>query len=51
MERDIASMFKGYKRLDDGPMLGKLVVEPFNPDVITSLNKKKTLEDVKLIKE
>ena len=50
-EREIASMFKGYKRLADGHMLGKLVVEPFNPDVLNPLNKKKTLEDINLMKE
>ena len=44
-------MFEEYKQLDDGPMPVKLVVEPFNPDVITSINRKITLEAVNLIKE
>ena len=44
-------MFEEYKQLDDGPMPVKLVVETFNPDVITSINRKITLEAVNLIKE
>ena len=44
-------MFKGYKRLDNELVMGNLVLDPFNPDVLTPLNKKKTLEDVNLINE
>ena len=50
-ERYIAAMFKEYKELDDGPMTGKPVVAPFNPDGLTPLDRKKKLEDVNLIKE
>ena len=50
-EIEIAAMFKEYKQLDSGPMPGKLVVVPFNPYVLTPLDKNKTLEAVDLIKE
>ena len=50
-ERAIIDMFKEYKQLDDGTMPVKPVVAPYNPDVITSLDRKKTLEAVNLIKE
>ena len=50
-ERAIAAMFKEYKQLEDGPMPGKPVLAPFNPDGLTPLDEKKTLEAVKLIKE
>ena len=44
-------MFKEYKELDDGPMTGKPEVARFNHDRLTPLYRKKTLEDVNLIKE
>ena len=50
-DRVIAAIFKKYKQLYDVPMPGKPVVAPFNPDVLSPLDRKKTLEDVKLIKD
>ena len=50
-ERDITAMFKDDKQLDDVHMSGKLVVAPFNPDGLTPLYRKKTLETLNLIKE
>ena len=50
-ERAIAAMFKEYKQLDDVPMRGKPVAAPFNPDGLTPFDRKKTLENVNLIKE
>ena len=44
-------MFKDYNQLDYGHMPGKPVVAPFNPDGLTPLDRKKTLEPVNLIKE
>ena len=51
VEIAIAAMFQEYKHLGDGPMPGKPVVTPFNLDVLTPLDKRKTLEDANLIKE
>ena len=48
-ERAIVDIFEEYKQLDYGPMPVKPIVAPFNPDVITSLDRKKTLEAVNLI--
>ena len=48
-ERAIVDMFKEYKKLDDGTIPGKPVVEYFNTDVLTPLDRKKTLESVNLI--
>ena len=44
-------MFNYYKQLDDGTIPGKPVVLPFNPDGQTPLDRKKTLEAMKLIKK
>ena len=51
LERAITAMFKEYKQLTDGPMTDKPVVAPFDPDGLTPLDRKKTLEAVNLIKE
>ena len=42
---------KEYNQLDDVPMSITLVVAPFNPNRLTPLYRKKTLEAVNLIKE
>ena len=44
-------MFKEYNQLDDGLIPSKPVVEPFNTDGITPIDRKKTLEALKFIKE
>ena len=44
-------MFKWYKKLDDGTMLGEPVVAYFNPYGLIPLDRKKALEAVNLIKE
>ena len=41
-ERSIVAMFKDYTQLDDGPITSKPVMAPFNPDVLTPMDKKKT---------
>ena len=50
-ERAISDMLKEYKKLDDGSTPCEPVVTPFIPDGTTPLDRKKTLEAVKLIKE
>ena len=51
VEISIAAIFKEYKQLDDGHIPGKPLVEPFNPDGLTPLDKNKTQEAVNLIKQ
>ena len=47
-EKAIISMFKEYKQLDDGPIPGKLVVAPFNPDGLNPLDRKKKIGSCEL---
>ena len=41
-ERAIAAIFNEYTQLDDGTIPGKPVLAPFNTDVLTPLDRKKT---------
>ena len=50
-EAAIAAIFKELKQLDSGPMKGKPVVTPMNPDLLTKEEKAQALEAVNLIKE
>ena len=49
-EKSITAMFKEYKQLDDGTIPGKPVVETFNTYQLTTLDRKKILEAMNLIK-
>ena len=51
VERAIAAMFKKYRKLYDGPIIVKPVVSSFNPDGITPLYRKKTLETMNFVKD
>ena len=48
-ERSLAAMFKELKQLNDGPMKGKRVIAPIDPNKLTDAQKKRALESIHLI--
>ena len=49
-EAAVAAMFKELKQLDEGPMPGKLVVQPVDVDTLSQKVKEQAMEAVNLIK-
>ena len=50
-ERAVAAMVKELKQLEHGPMPGKKVIVPINPDTLTYEQKRRALNAINLIKK